>query len=307
MRVFQWLKESVPRQLQPAISFFKELWQEFIKDNSSLMAAAVSFYIFLSLAPLLLLAAAALSYALGSEEQAYTTVIDYLHGYSPQLARQTADTIREVLTGFIEGRGAATGFGVVALVWSGSQAFVILSKVMNIAWGSQPRSFIWARVLAIGLMFAVGILLLISFGISTAANAVLTYDITLFGHDITALFGQAWRVAAYLLPLIVTIATFTLLYKVMPTAKVPLSSALTAAIVAGLLWESAKQLFSWYVANIVNFNAVYGPLAGIVLLLVWIYYSAVVIILGAQISAIHYSRFKKEDSAAGEQAGKSKD
>lgn len=277
----------IRKWLQSFTLSLKELAKEFIKDDSSLMAAAVSFYVFISLIPLLLFAAAALSYTLGSQEQAYRTVNDYLQRYSPTLAQESSREIRAVIEGYIHGRGVAAGFGIAALLWAGSQVFVNLSRVVNRAWDTKPRGFLMGKIVGVGLLLAVGILLLVSFGITTAANAVQAYNIIFLGQNISAWFGQAWGLLAFLLPLIVTISTFTLLYKVMPNTYVPIDSALAGAVVAGILWEVAKFLFSWYVTHFSNFSAIYGSLAGIVLLLLWIYYSSIVIILGAQISAIH--------------------
>ena len=282
----------IPGWLRPFTDFLKELIKEFNEDDSSLMAAAVSFYIFLSLIPLLLFAAALLSYALGSPEQAYKTVIDYLNKYSPSLAHEGSKEIKAIIEGYIHGRSFATGFGIAALLWAGSQAFINLSRVINRAWDTRPRGFFMRRIVGIALIFAVGILLLISFGITTAANAIQSYNITILGHNVSVWFGKAWTLIAFLLPLIVTIATFTLLYKVMPNIHVPIKSALAGAAVAGVLWEAAKYLFSWYVTHFSNYSAIYGSLASIVLLLLWIYYSSVVTILGAQISAIYYQRNK---------------
>lgn len=278
---------KIPKWLQPSVDFMKELAKEFSEDNSALMAAAVSFYVFLSLTPLLLLAAAAFGFILGSDQRAYQTVADFLTKYLPQ---QGAGSIQPILQEVVEGSSAATGFGIVTLLSAGTQAFANLEKTMNIAWDSNPRGFLTGRLIAVVLVIAVGVLLLISFGITTAASAIQTYRITLFGQNLTEWFGFAWGFLAYLLPLVVSIMTFTLIYKILPNTEVPWVSALVGGIVAGTLWEGAKYGFSWYVTNIANYSAVYGPLSSIIVLLFWIYYSSILAILGAQISSIYYCR-----------------
>lgn len=271
----------VPRILRSPFEFMKELAKEFALDRSSLVAAAVSYYVFLSLIPLLLLAVAAFGFILRGEEDAYSTVINFLSTYSPEGAGGVAPLIQEI----IQGSSAATGFGLIALLWAGSQAFVNLEIAVNIAWDVEPRSFIKQRLIAIVLLFAVGLLLLLSFGITTAISAARGYDF--FGLDIP---GWIWTLLAYPLPLLISIAMFTIVFKLLPNTQVPFAAAFVGGMITGVLWELAKIGFSWYVTNFANFSAVYGSLASVILLLVWIYYSSVVTILGAQISALYNVR-----------------
>jgi membrane protein len=275
---------QISARLRAAADFARELAEKFTEHNSALMAAAVSFYVFLSLVPLLLLALAALGAVLQSKEYAYQTVVRFLHTYSP--------TIRPHLEEVIRGSNVAAGLGIIALLWAGSQAFVTLETVVNTAWGCRPRGFLKGRLVAIGLLLAVGVLLLVSFGITTAANAVQGCNVSVFGRSLSDLCGWGRGVLAWALPLAVTIATFTLIYRLLPNTHVPMTCALLGGVVAGILWEIAKDAFSFYATAFANYSAVYGSLAGIILLLVWIYYSSVVTILGAQISAVYQARHR---------------
>jgi len=277
----------IPRVLQPGVDLIKELASEFSKANGSLIAAAVSFYIFLSLAPLLLLAAAVLGYILGTPDRAYNTIVSYL---PPALARSSGPELRTVVLGIVHQRGAATGFGLVSLFWAGSQAFINLGAAMNIAWDTRPRRFLMRYLVAFGLLVGVGILLLVSFGITTTAEAIEHRHVVIQGLSLSRVFGSAWHALAFLVPLAISITTFTLEYKVLPNTRVALRSALVGGAAAGCMWEAAKYGFSWYVTRIAHYNAVYGSLAGIVLLLIWIYYSSVVTLLGGQIAAIYNRR-----------------
>lgn len=279
---------KIPEWLKPAFDFGKNLVNEFNEDNSALVAAAVSFFIFLSLVPLLLLAVASLGFIFRSEQQAFGLVIDAISTYSPALAEESGPGIHLILKDVIKGSSAATGIGIIFLLWSGSQAFVNLEKAINIAWDTAPRGFIKSRIVSIALLISVGILFLLSFLATTAANAIQAYGFNLFGHNISEAFGFLWRFLSLLLPLAISIGTFTLIYKFLPNTKVLMTPALVGGLVAGLLWETAKQVFSWYVTNFANFNAVYGSLASVILLLLWIYYSSIVTLLGAQLSVLYH-------------------
>ncbi|HOK54821.1 MAG TPA: YihY/virulence factor BrkB family protein, partial [Armatimonadota bacterium] len=195
----------IPRWLKPAADFTKQLSNEFSTDNSSLVAAAISYYVFLSMIPILLLAIAVFGFVLGSEQAAIDRLIRYLSQNMPVLADGGAGSVEPLVRDIVEGSSAAAGFGIIALLWAGSQAFVNLEKAVNIAWDSQPRGFFKQRLIAIGLLIAVGLLLLISFGITTAANAIQSYEIILVGQNLSKAFGTVWRFISILLPLIVNI------------------------------------------------------------------------------------------------------
>lgn len=280
----------LPRPIQFVLDYLRELAREYSADNSSLMAAAVSYYAFVSTIPLLLAAAIAMSCVLGSPEQAYNTVMDWLSKAAPQSADKIGPAIQPVVYGFIKQRGIGIAIAVVTLLWSGSQLFVNLGTVMNIAWDSRPRGFIMNRVIALLMLIGVGVLLLISFLITTVSAAISREHIVFLGLNVSSIYRSGWQTLGFLLPVIITITAFTLMYKIMPNTKVRLASALKGAVIAGLLWELAKIAFSYYVTNIAKPNAIYGSLGGLILFLVWIYYSSTVMIVGAQIAAIDQRR-----------------
>lgn len=277
----------IPKWLEPPLDFVKQLLKEFNEDNSAMVAAAVSFFIFLSLIPLLLLAVAAFGFVLQSQEQAYQAVLRFLR---TAVAEQGLSNAIPLIEGVIRGSSAATGFGIIALLWAGSQAFVNLEIAVNISWNTPSRGFLKGRLVAIGLLLAVGALLMLSFAVTAAATAIQAHNITILGRNVSQVFGHAWNIFAYFLPLALSVATFTLIYKILPNTYVPNVPALVGGIVAGVLWEGAKYAFSWYVAGLSNYDAIYGSLASIILLLLWIYYSSIVTILGAQIASLYNRR-----------------
>jgi membrane protein len=278
---------KLPRYLEEPYKFLRTVFQAFKEDNGAIVAAAIAFYIFISLIPMLLLGVSLLGFLLGSPEQAEEIIFGFLRQYSPALIEEGEAGIRAVIEDVVRGRGAIGGIGLIGLLWSGSSAFANLHKAVNIAWGSpDDRGFIKTRLLAAGILLAVGVLLLASLGLGMLVNIIRNYDVTLFGispDDIPII----WSLLAYAIPLAVTIAIFTLMYKVMPTRGVPWGPALLSGVVAGLFWEVARYGFSWYIGNFANFSAVYGSLAGLVILVFWIYYSSLILILAAEIGAAY--------------------
>ena len=275
-----------PRPIRRAYAFVREVVVDYSKDNGALVAAAVSFYVYLSLVPILLLAIAVAGYVLGSPDRAQTIVFGYLKDYSPTLTAQGSGAIQQVVQEVVEVRGAATGIGLLVLLWTASSAFANLEKAINVAYNvTERRNILKTRLLAISIPVLVGLLLAASFVATAGLKAIRSLDVQILGLA-PAQWPWIWSFGGYLIPLLVTIGAFTIIYKIMPNTYVPTKVALAGGVVAGILWELAKQAFSFYVSNYANYSKVYGSLAGVILLMVWINYSAVVTMLGAEVASV---------------------
>ncbi|RPJ11071.1 MAG: YihY family inner membrane protein, partial [Deltaproteobacteria bacterium] len=93
-------------------------------------------------------------------------------------------------------------------------------------------------------------------------------------------------VLKYALPLVFTFWIFFLIYKIVPNRKIHFKTALKAAFFAGFLWETAKQLFGWYVLHLSRFSVVYGSLSALAIFFIWIYYSAAILLLGGEVASL---------------------
>ncbi|MCE5199768.1 MAG: YihY/virulence factor BrkB family protein [Armatimonadota bacterium] len=275
---------SLRDRMKGILDLGKTVIREYSADNGTLMAAAISYFIFLSLIPLLLLAIAVVGLLLGSPANAERLIVGQFGQYAA-----TPGT-RGIIEQVVRGSSAATGIGIIAFLWSGTSVIVILEMVLNQAWEvNQKRGFVAQRLLAIGVLIVLGALFGLSFGLTTAITAIRSLDVPIPGG-----LSWIWDLLGYLIPPIITILTFTLLYKVLPNTRVPWRSALIGGIFAGILWEIAKIGFSFYVTNIANYSRVYGSLAGVILLLLWIYYSSIITILGAELSSVKVGRVSEQ-------------
>jgi len=266
------------------LSLLREVWLKLNKDNGALLAAAVSFYGFLSLFPLLLLAVGILGFVLKSPAHAEAiltpTISHYIVG--PQLSGIMAE--------IIHGRSAATGVGFLLLVWSGMSAVVVLEQAVNLAWEApQRRTFIGQRLVALVTLVVAGVLLLVSFGTTTALHAARTAS-----PEFLAKLSFAWTLLGYCIAAFFSIVPFVLLYKLLPNARVRWSTALAAGIFTGVLWELAKQIFTYFVLHWAGYNRIYGSLSSVILLMIWIYYSSIITILGAEFGVVWSGRASRQ-------------
>lgn len=272
-----------------AIPWVRELAKEFNSDNGTLVAAALSFYTFLAVFPLLLVAIAVSSYFLGSADEASQLILDTTKRYA--VGGEARSMLESAVQGVIAGRGTATGIGLILLLWSGSTIIVVLQKAMNVIWDvEEERGFVKQRLLALGFLLLLGTVIILSFAATTFANYLASADAPI-------LPDMSWiaKAASYVVPLLISVLAFSLIYKLLPNTKVRWKVALVGGVVAGVLWEIAKIGFTYYVVNFANYNAVYGSLGGIILFLIWVNYSAIIVILGGEVSSM-WSRKHRESS-----------
>lgn len=273
-----------------ACRFVGLVWKDYVADNGNLSAAAVSFFVFLSLIPMLLLAIAIGGFLLGSPGRAEHIVLEAINSVAPGLAsRWGLDSVRTAVDEIVAGRGVATGLGLASLFWIGTTVTASLEQAINVAWRLDQRGFVRRRLLALAMLFGSYALLVLSFGLTATLSAVRTMDIRVFG-ELPSSWPWLWTLAAYFIPLVLSVGTFTLIYKVLPNTRVEWRVALAGGLFAGVAWELAKHAFSFYVSNFAYYSAIYGSLAGMILLLVWIYYSSIVAIMGAEVASVYAGR-----------------
>ncbi|MCX6345459.1 MAG: YihY/virulence factor BrkB family protein [Armatimonadetes bacterium] len=276
-----------PEPIKRSSKFMHVVIKDYTEDNGSLVAAAVSFYVFLSLIPILLLGIAIIGYALGSSARAESLILSTLTSNAPKLAaqRESLDFLRGVIDQVIAGRGVATGVGLLALLWVGTSLVANLEKAINIAWRVKQRKFLRKRLLALGVLAMMGGLLGVSLGITAFMNAVRSLDISVPWINEREV-SWAWQLFGYMAPVALTVLTYTLFYKIMPNTSVGWKSAFAAGLFAGTLLYIAQLVFGYYATHFANYSAVYGSLAGVFILMIWIHYSVIVTMLGAEVGSI---------------------
>lgn len=273
--------------------FLTAVYREYMRDDCRLMAAAISFYALLSLVPLLLVGLSTFGYVLGND-RAFDAVYAFLIQLLPQdlaatlLPEEVAGAgLRSYLKKtLVKPAGVAGIVGVVSWMWAGTNCFVVITAALDVAWESgKRRGFIASRLVAVGMMMLVATLALLSFGMTQALKIIREYPIPWLGirpEEIPFL----WQLVGWAVPLTLSILVFVLCYLILPDRRIGWRPALTGGVVAGMLWELAKQGFAFYVANFVDYNSIYGSLGGLVILVMWVYLSAVMLLLGAEVASV---------------------
>ena len=262
----------------------KQAIQEFLADNCTHLAAAISYYVLLSLFPLALAAISILSYfSRAPDVQAKVTqaITDVL----PVSGDFVSTTIRDVSPGW----GAASAIGILGLVWAGTGLFNATRKSLNTAWGiKQPRPFLRERLIEFVMMLGLGAFLLLYVGMTATFNFLQS----------TSAFGGRFAEGGFFSEFMVVLVSiaiafigFLLLYEFIPNTRVPWRHVWVGALVAAVLFEIVKNFFVWFVGKFATYNLVYGSIGTIIALLTWAYISAVIMLFCAKLISI-YPRMK---------------
>ncbi len=259
----------------------------FIEDEALSRGAAIAFYAMTAFAPVLYIAAAIAGLAFGREAatSAITAEIGRLIGHDGAKLLQIA--IRN-------GDGAPAGFwpnivATVALVVAASGMFGEMQAAMNAIWKARPKRQLWwdllrTRLLSLGLVLTLGFLLLISLVVSAGINAVGARidEILPIGTALATVINFAVSFALIAL-------LFAAIFKALPDTYLEWSDVAAGAAGTALLFSVGQYLIALYLGTS-NVGARYGAGGGLIVLLVWIYYTAQIFLLGAEFTKVYSQR-----------------
>jgi membrane protein len=244
-------------------------------------AAALTYFSLLSVVPLLAVVFS-LFKAFGGLAKVADKLKDFLIEYlSYQSQGQVSEWVDHFVTSFHA--GAVGLLGMAALIVTLILTLATVEDALNRTWGVRSRRTWGMRLVVYWSLLTIGPILL---GGSLAMTAaVQSSHVARWAHDHIPL----WDVAQGLLPTLFTALAFSALYLILPAARIKLIPALTGGVVAGLMFEIAKFLYTIYVARAVSRSALYGSLAALPFLILWINYSWRVVLFGADVAhAIQY-------------------
>ncbi|NUN08292.1 MAG: YihY/virulence factor BrkB family protein [Ignavibacteriaceae bacterium] len=267
------------------------LYNNFNDHHLFLFSGGLAFSLFICIIPITLLLLWGLGYLLDSAEveMQISTFIDTLIPYEIY-----ASYAKEIIYGrmkeMIDYRDAAGIAGVIGVFLSASGFFSSTRTILNRVFGAtSDHNFIFAKLKD----FALIILVIMIFFISTfflplyeALRKTSEATINFYFVEITFL----GRLTTTIISFIVIFVLFLVLYRIVPFKKLKVKSLLVGTLWAASLWEAAKQGFGYYIYNLASYGKIYGAYAVLVVIAFWVYYSAVVFIIGAEISKLYNDR-----------------
>ncbi len=261
--------------------FASNLWECLTRHDLSMMAAAISFYALLALIPLLLISSAVLGFFAGSSGGAVQVTTE---GIRRILPRVTGGQIEAMLQTLVLGRGVAGGLGLLSLIWVASGAFDMVASSLTVLCDlEESRSYARRKVTALLLSLVSGIGFLVSLAVASLGTAIEALGNRLL-EFVPAQVSLPPGILLDILPATLIGFTFLLMYRFAPARPLPLYAAVSGAAVASLLWHGAKELFNWYLLTYAIYNPIAGILGTAIALLLWLFYSGLIFLLGGAIA-----------------------
>ena len=288
--------------IRAVFTLLRDTWGAFLKDDVSLLGAAMVYYALLSLGPLLLVLLAALGFALSFLPAGIDARQHLLNLANTHLGAQFSTTLEPILDSVGHSSAAATGIGLLVLLYGSMGAFRHLRKSFRRIWRpDQPDPLPIRRVLlhevvdflaAFGLVLAAGALMLLS-TVATGIKAMIQAEIL----QLPIVGGWLSLLISPLTTFLVGFLIFCALYRFLPPAKVRWRDIWVGALLAALLWEVLKRLLTFYLTEFAVGSA-YGLVGTVLVLTIWVYATCLVIFLGAEFCKVWAHRNRKTSEVA---------
>jgi membrane protein len=264
----------------------KESVNAFVDDEALTRGAAIAFYTVISIGPVLFIVVALAGLVFG-EDAAQGAISRQLGSL---MGQQSADLLQTAIQNAAERSAGflAAAIGVITLVITASGVFTEMQYTLNIIWRAEPRGttlsrLIRARATSLALVGTLGFLLLVSLVVSTLISALSSYINAYlpFGHLI--LQSLSFLMSFGLIALL-----FAAIYKVLPDRHIEWHDVLIGALSTALLFTIGKSLISLYIGSSTIASS-YGAAGSLIVVLLWIYYSAQIFLLGAEFTKVYAS------------------
>ncbi|MBJ6362011.1 YihY/virulence factor BrkB family protein [Paenibacillus sp. GCM10012307] len=254
------------------------LIHRFNDDEVPALGAQLTYYLILSFFPFLIFVISMIGYVSFSPED---LMADFFTVIPDEAEKIVEGIIIEVTS---SSSGTLLSFGMLATIWAASNGINAMIKGLNKAYDEEENRPFWKvrgisilATLVLAIVILVAMLMLI-FGKSIGQYLFVA---AAFPTD----FERIWGIVKYLIPLSIMLCVFMLLYRIAPNRKLTFKEVLPGSLFTTLGWIGTSILFSFYVNQFGSYTKIYGSLGGVIVLLIWLYISSIIILMGGEINA----------------------
>lgn len=264
------------------IDTVKTLYKHFVEDELMALGAQVSYYLILSFFPFLIFIVTLIGYT-------NLVSIDSLSFINRFLPDSVYQIVASIAQNVVASRNKAfISLGMLATIWSASTGFLAFIYGMNRAYRKKETRPFWkVRGLSVLFTVALAMILMFSFVLVVLGELLGKYLLNLLNFPYT--FDVIWDVLRYGVSLATLLFVFILFYIYIPNCKLTVMSVLPGAVLSTAGWIILSACFAFYVNNFGNFSKVYGSIGAAIALLIWLYWSSIIVFLGSELNAVLYN------------------
>jgi len=275
------------------LDYVKRVWDNSGEDNIFFLAGGIAFNILLAFVPFVLLLVTGVAYFLRQSPDASSAEVSALVGRLLPQSPAAASTVNQLLTDVVRASGSVGAFSAIGFVWFTTRLFgslrSVLAEVFDI---EQDRGIVEGKLFDIRLTITSALLVVAYTFVSAYLAIATTRGIAVLRA--TGLRENVMGQLEYTIGRLVAFSLITLmfwaLYKFLPNRRIRPRTALVAAIFTSVLFEIARNLFTAYVQSFNPGSLYTGTLAAIVILVFWVYYAALIFILGGEVGQVYELR-----------------
>jgi membrane protein len=276
----------------------KKSFSSWRSDNAILLSAALSYYTLFSLAPILLIIVLIAGRILGEQTVQSEIISQVQHTFGKESAQTVAGMIQRI---YRPGEGYfTTTISILVLFFTSTNLFKNLKKILNIIWGVRSHSRSWVYKQIIDRLVSFGVVLI--FGLLVLITLIIDTGLVAFGETLKHFlpgfaFFYLWEVVNFLFSVLFMSVIFAIVFKVLPDTKIPWCDVIFGSALTALLFSIGKWLIGLYLGRS-SIGTVFGGASSLIVILIWIYYSAQIMFFGAEVThnyAYHLGSRKEKE------------
>jgi membrane protein len=276
-------------------AYAKGVWSRAGKHDLFFLAGGVAFSILLAGVPFVLLLASGLGYVLNkSDEASHTAAIDFIQNLFPSTFSGDGSLLDPVMHDVVRTRGTVGVFGAIAFIWFSTRLFGSMRSVLLHVYDvPKGHGIVWGKLFDAVLTIGTTVLIVVWIAVSAYLGLARSDGVTVLSQwglhaesvmkPLTYVFG---RVVAFVL----LGSLFTALYKLLPNRPVRWGQAAFGGVTSALLFEAARSGFAYVVHRYDPATWYTGTLAAVIVVMFWVYYAAIIFVLGGEVSQVYEER-----------------
>lgn len=268
--------------------YVRQLISRYKEDDLPAMSAQITYYLILAFFPFLLFLLNIISFTPLSSELLLTN-------FGTFLPNDTAILVKNMLVQTLQAKSKTLLlFGMIGSLWAASHGISAIIRGLNNSYAvKEDRKFIKLNFIAIISTISISFMIIFVFIMLVFGEIIGSYVFGLIGAQ--TIFNVIWSLLRFGIPFALMLITFNLMYTYLPNKKLKFNNIIVGSIFSTVGWVATSLLFSFYVNGFANYEKVYGSLGGVIALIIWLYISTLIILLGGELNAIS-SNFENRET-----------